>query len=429
MELYSEGKNYKLYEGSMLDMLEVIEPNTIDSVVTDPPYELNFMNRGWDNSGIAFQKETWEKCFTVLKPGGYLLAFGASRNYHRVACAIEDAGFEIRDTIIWMYGSAMPKGLNVAKAIESRLNDESNSQDINEDSTEDATELTHPESQKWDGWNTQLKPAFEPVIVARKPCEGTNIDNIMKWGVGGYNVKECRIPLNDEDKDGIRVQHRGKRSDDGVFSSTSCGFTSEGDVMSLNEEGRYPSNIILTYDETDKDEVCGEMPVDNGYKPHALYSNIDKYDGYGSSISNRNGEIAGYGDSGSASRYFYCAKASVRDRDEGLHEFESKSGGTYRFREDGSLDGGIPERKNIHPTVKPTSLMQYLVRLVTPKGGTVLDPFNGSGSTGKAVMYENADRVADYNYIGIELTHDYLPIADARIAYVNKTAKHKFFSW
>ena len=225
MELYSENKEFKLYHGSMLDMLEVIEPKTIDSIVTDPPYELNFMGKGWDNSGIAFQKETWEKCFQVLKPGGYLLAFGGSRTFHRIACAIEDAGFEIRDTIMWLYGSGFPKSMNIGKGVESKLlNGSANTQDFRKLKGEmvatgnwgmgkltteqgyrptnywedkhlrvDKVDFQTEEGAKWEGWGTALKPAYEPIIVARKPCEGSCVDNVIEYGVGGINIDECRI--------------------------------------------------------------------------------------------------------------------------------------------------------------------------------------------------------------------------------------------
>ena len=387
LKLYSCGDNYKLYQGNMLDMLDVIEPNSIDAIVTDPPYELGFMGKSWDNSGIAFQKETWEKCLKVLKPGGYLIAFGGSRTHHRIMCAIEDAEFEIRDMICWIFGSGFPKSMNIGIAIDKKNGVEStvigqsdfpdicNSNYGNNDGTRIVVQQKQAQN-KWEGWGTQLKPAYESITVARKPCEGTCIDNVMKYGVGGINIDECRVPHSEP----VETMHR--HTDKGNNTTLHTYGDSETDcIASPNAQGRFPANVILTYDETDFEEVCGGMPIDNGFKPHAVYSNVDKYEGYG--------------DSGSAARYFYCAKASKRDRDEGLPE----------------------SKHNIHPTVKNTMLMQYLIRLVTPKGGTILDPFNGSGSTGKAAMYENKDRNAGYKYIGIELTSEYLPIADARIRY------------
>ena len=420
MQLYSENKDYKLYHGTMLDMLEVIEPNTIDSIITDPPYELNFMNKGWDNSGIAFQSDTWKKCYEVLKPGGYLLAFGGSRTFHRIACAIEDAGFEIRDTIMWLYGSGFPKSHNIGLDID-KLNGCPNrghriavaNRHHPDGTLEPDGEALEPyeakteDAKKWNGWGTALKPSFEPIIVARKPIEDSVAKNCLKYGVGGINIDECRVG-------------NAKRKP-------------------LEEHtGRFPANTILTYDESDFEEVCGGFPNTKG-------SNSIRHNNknpYGNEIvwnkSNTPAQDSyGFNDSGSASRYFYCAKASKKDRDEGLDNFEEKDttqllnrkantagilweqGGTNAF----SGAGGI--KKNTHPTVKPTNLMQYLVRLVTPNDGTVLDPFNGSGSTGKAVMYENKERNKNYKYIGIELTEEYLPIAKARIEYVCNLKEEK----
>lgn len=409
MKLYSEKENcYKLYHGSMLDMTEAIELNSIDSIVTDPPYELNFMNKGWDNSGIAFQSDTWKKCFDVLKPGGYLLAFGGSRTFHRIACAIEDAGFEIRDIIMWLYGSGFPKSMNIGLAVdkkngvESEILGQHSVLDMRNSGYEnnDGNRIIHPikvAQNEWQGWGTALKPAYEPVIVARKPYEGSGIDNVMKYGVGGININECRVPSKPGEYD---IRH---------YTHEDC-FQNLKPKQSQYQvkpqpEGRFPSNVILTYDETDQEEVCGGMSNSGSKNNGAPYND----------------------DNGSAARYFYCSKASKRDRDEGLEAFPDKfygqSGGAQaaiargEAYSKGSGFNTAKVRKNTHPTVKPVSLMQYLVRLVTPKGGTVLDPFNGSGSTGKAVMYENLDRNVGYKYIGIELTSEYLPISDARIKY------------
>lgn len=381
MKLYSKGDNFKLYEGNMLEMLDAIAPASVDAVVTDPPYELNFMNKGWDNSGIAFNPDTWRKCYAVLKSGGYLLAFGGSRTYHRIACAIEDAGFEVRDCIIWLYGSGFPKSMNISKGI-----DKTNAP---------TSEL----AKRWQGWGTALKPAYEPVIMARKPCEGSCIANVIKYGTGGINLDACRVGEGTGELK--EVSYPDIRGDN--YSQGKHDYNATVNYV-VEDKGRHPSNVILTYGADDYEEVCGGMPDTKGGNgmrvPFADHKSGDHY-----------------GDEGNAARYFYTAKASRRDRDEGLGAAELQAGGTYKFRTDGSLDGKIPTRKNTHPTVKPVDLMQYLVRLVTPEGGVILDPFNGSGSTGKAVMYENNDRGANYQYIGIELTPEYLPIADARIRY------------
>ena len=455
MKLYSENKDYKLYEGSMLDMLEVIEPNTIDSIVTDPPYELNFMGKGWDNSGIAFQPTTWQKCYEVLKPGGYLLAFGGSRTFHRIAVAIEDAGFEIRDTIMWLYGSGFPKSMNIGLAIDKKNGVESkvvgyekttmpDFRDVGKkqkeisgidkltfgqiENSERKQQPIYEAQNEWQGWGTALKPSFEPIIVARKPFKGSLVDNVIENGVGGINIDECRIESNGE----IMSRPFNNIKDDGVFNKNNSGYKKLGNPNNISDKlGRFPANTILTYDETDYDEVCGGFPdtKTGSIKPHKNKANaiVNK-------MTSENITSSFNGDSGSASRYFYCAKASKKDRDEGLEGFkdnymafsnqakaELKRGNiNFKGNENNPMNfvNSVSVRKNTHPTVKPTDLMQYLVRLVTPNNGTILDPFNGSGSTGKAVMYENKERNKNYKYIGIELTEEYLPISKARIEYV-----------
>ena len=236
---------------------------------------------------------------------------------------------------------------------------------------------------------TQLKPAYEPIIVARKPFNGSCVDNVLKYGVGGINIDECRVSHNEP----IKTTNR-KQKDGDVFNTDSCGFdNTKNHLASADSRGRFPSNIILTYDETDEDEVCGEFPNTKSQKPRNI-SNEYTSKIYGKYRERQENYI--YNDSGSASRYFYCAKASKRDRDDGINT-----------------------GRNIHTTVKPVSLMQYLVRLVSPKGSTILDPFMGSGSTGKAVAYENNDRNANYSFIGIELQPEYFEIAKQRIDFAD----------
>ena len=489
MKLYSENKDYKLYQGNMLDMLETIELNSIDSIITDPPYELNFMGKGWDNSGIAFQKETWQKCYEVLKPGGYLLAFGGSRTFHRIACAIEDAGFEIRDTIMWLYGSGFPKSMDISKQLdkherrnyvemamklgiqpksnaswrdwtigehspsdkyweefkksipkeewekierevigqreklESYQYKNNNVYQTNGDKEKITLDITIPSTdlaKQWQGWGTALKPSFEPIIVARKPFKSSLVDNVIEYGVGGINIDECRVG-----NETISIHNAPK----GTFAGGEYGRGS--DIESYRDStGRFPANTILTYDETDFDEVCGGFPITKGDSRTSKPTYDKSIWGNAKSVESN----CLYNDSGSASRYFYCAKASKKDRDEGLDEFEEKNmrieqkrgihSAGCEYIENGKLKQN-PHlqsscKRNIHPTVKPTELMQYLVRLVSPDGAIILDCFNGSGSTGKAVMYENRERNKNYKYIGIELTEEYLPIAKARIEYVCK---------
>lgn len=263
-----------------------------------------------------------------------------------------------------------------------------------------------------------LKPAYEPIIVARKPFKGSLVDNVIENGVGGLNIDECRVG-NEE-----RTQFSG-RSDS---KTTVYNSYNQENAHYETVVGRFPANVILTYDETDFEEVCGGFPntkssQSKGVKRNARQDNnvFDNSNcGFKNEIYDEN-KIEGFNDSGSASRYFYCAKASKKDRDEGLQKFEDKKFFSALNTKNGSgdrLDGGkTPIRKNIHPTVKPIELMQYLIRLVSPKGATIMDCFMGSGSTGKAAMFENREREANYKFIGIELTNEYLPICQARIDY------------
>lgn len=512
--IYSKTKDYTLYKGKMQEVLDTLEENSIDSIVCDPPYELNFMGKGWDNQGIAFQPDTWKHCYRVLKDGGYLLAFGSSRTFHRIACAIEDAGFEIRDTIMWLYGSGFPKSMDISKQIDKkggnnysiefaedlkkarisrnltmkycddkycngstnwswyegriagvRVPDYETYLEIVKDFPElekyrelikeaerevigtinrtkgvaipacgekidrssyayKITTATTDLAKKYQGWGTCLKPAYEPIIVARKPFKGSLVDNVIENGVGGINIDECRIAFENTPNPATnplyRKQNNYKLPEKGQQSNGAVNFTSSKNEV--NEQGRFPANVILTYDETDFEEVCGGMPdtksnIEIPNQKHTFKGNKDAFQ-YGYKM--RYG--SGFNDEGNASRYFYCAKASKKDRDEGLDLFEEKTSGELTERQEGSA--GISPyacsrtpKKNIHPTVKPVELMQYLVRLVSPKGSTILDCFMGSGSTGKAVMFENIERNANYHFIGVEMTEEYLPICESRIDY------------
>ena len=448
MKLYSENEQYKLYQGNMLDMLEVIEPNTIDSIITDPPYGLTsitkrfgkensaecqygkdgsfqrlskgFMGKEWDGSGIEYNIDTWQKCYEVLKPGGYLLAFGGSRTFHRIACAIEDAGFEIRDTIMWLYGSGFPKSLNIGLAIDKKNGVDNRTGNIKTDGKDNSMKQEYEEriaQNEWQGWGTSLKPSFEPIIVARKPFKGSLVDNVIEYGVGGINIDECRVSAKQGEYD---IRHYTNEDCFQNLKPKESKFQ-----VKPQPDGRFPANTILTYDGTDFDEVCGRFPnTKTGWK------NTNKTktkDNIVVDFMNKVGFTGNhYNDSGSASRYFYCAKASKKDRDEGLTDFDSKKVNDGRQAHvDNAYQRGETLRKNTHPTVKPTELMQYLVRLVSPNGATILDCFNGSGSTGKAVMYENREKNKNYKYIGIELTEEYLPISKARIEYVINLPEEK----
>lgn len=450
---------FRIVNGDSLIELDKLEPSSIDSIVCDPPYEINFMNKGWDNSGIAYNVDLWKKCLNVLKSGSFMLVFGGSRTFHRVMCAIEDAGFYIKDTMMWFYGSGFPKGENIGLAIDKRNGVESKvvaTMDAPslKDTAEKQKELGNgsimtfgqisnakrlqyeiKEAQnEWNGWNTALKPAFEVIIVAQKPIEEkTIVDNVLKWGVGAYNIDECRIPISSEDDYDVnnRPISKAKGSDgDGHFLDELHDYDAKHGVTN---KGRYPSNLILTYDDETFNDVCGGFP-DTKSSPespnanHTFKGNKDAFEwGFKDRVVN-----ASYNDNGNACRYFYSAKASKRDRDEGLDFLENKefilgSNGASleRIREKGYYGNGangfsqIKMRKNNHPAVKPTNLLQYLIKLVTPKGGIVLDPFMGSGSTGKAVAFENNERNANYSFIGIELSKEYCEIANARISWAN----------
>jgi DNA modification methylase len=416
---------YQILLGNNLDILPTLADNSIDSIVTDPPYELGFMGKKWDSSGIAYSVELWQQCLRVLKPGGHLLSFGGTRTYHRVAVAIEDAGFELRDSIAWLYGSGFPKSLDVSKAIDKQagaereaitevISDIFGDQEVekklaNPGSTADRlamgnnwqdnpveTKPATPEAQTWRGWGTALKPAFEPVIVARKPIEGTVANNVLKWGTGGLNI------------DGSRIGKEGatSRGDTSKNYQTVTGWNTGHDIMQLNK-GRWPANIILDpYTAELLDEQSGitkDTAHDRG-KGSKEYGIYGKYNG-------GLDRITGFSDKGGASRFFYVAKASKRDRNEGLEELPDNLGGSLSGGND-TRKGDEPQlkpTKNFHPTVKPTSLMEYLIKLVTPPQGTVLDPFTGSGSTGKAAILQGFD------FIGIEMTEDYLPIIEGRL--------------
>lgn len=439
--LFYEDKDFTLYKGKMQDVLSTFEQNSIDSIVCDPPYELNFMGKGWDNQGIAFKKDTWEHCYKTLKPGGYLLAFGGSRTFHRIACAIEDAGFEIRDTIMWLYGSGFSKSMNIGLAIDKKNGVDNRTGNVikgqgKKDLDNNVYKLGANEKyeervaqNEWKGWGTALKPAYEPIIVARKPFKGSLVDNILQNGIGGINIDECRIPTSDD-------LARTNKTDNGMFGvGVGNNNAQKCKEQGIEYGGRFPANVILTYDENDFDEVCGGMPYTKSNGGKTTMSDFSKYKGsmmntfnLKENSSRKDSNYIAPKDEGSASRYFYCAKASKKDRDEGLDLFETKTKVfNGKSNESSEKMKDVEKRfttqgKNIHPTVKPLELTQYLVRLVSPKGAKVLDCFMGSGSTGKACMFENRERNANYHFIGIEMTDEYLPIAKARIDY----AKYKY---
>ena len=407
----------QLILGDSLEKLKDLEDNSVDSIVTDPPYGLSFMGKKWDYDVPSV--DIWKECLRVLKPGGYLLSFAGTRTQHRMAVNIEDAGFEIRDMIAWVYGSGFPKSLNIGKAVDKLQGNERTPYE-RPDFVARSNKTPQRESQvicgekgkytkgtsEWEGWGTALKPAHEPICMARKPLgEKTVAENVLKYGTGGINIDGSRIEYNSEDALKNDKGDTSKQHHKAVWQDT--GHKERRDVFS--PQGRFPANLI----HDGSDEVVSLFPDSkstagvrrNQYNSVNAYSSDQAKDVY-----------SGHNDSGSAARFFYCAKASKADRDEGLEGFESKfeSMRPLSTTEDSDRDDmttrlNSKSGRNHHPTVKPTKLMQYLVKLVTPKGGTVLDPFMGSGSTGKACKLEG------FNFIGIEREEEYIEIAKARI--------------
>lgn len=328
--------------------IKTMTANSVDHIITDPPYDIGFMNKDWDKKSIVTNPEFWKECLRVLKPGGYVLAFSHSRTSHRQTSAIEDAGFNIRDTIMWLYGSGFPKSHNVGKAVDAknktgksnpkalrqtRMGDDYKptgqidyakgrmfSSDIENDTTQQTI------NNEWQGWGTALKPAYEPIVMARKPLEGTVADNVLKYGTGAINIDACRIEGEPIQKN---IAFKDEQQADG-WGTKKC-------ITEVTQIGRFPANVIL-------DEEAGEVL-------------------------------------GEASRFFYCSKVSKKERGAG----------------------------NSHPTVKPIALMEYLIKLVSKEGQTILDPFAGSGSTG--IACKNLNR----KYILIERDSEYAKIIEARI--------------
>lgn len=413
-------QKHSLVLGDSLEKLKEIPSNSIDSIVTDPPYELGFMGKKWDSSGIAYNVELWKECLRVLKPGGHLLAFGGTRTYHRMTCAIEDAGFEIRDCIQWIYGQGFPKSHNIAKAINKAAGVEfkevaatgvgfMNSENDGYNNTIHQLEQTGnstEEAEQWGGWGTALKPANEPIVVARKPLsEKTIAANVLMYGTGAINVDASRVGgphLRSDEGSGRGIDDKNEK----VYGKGIGGIVSKG-----NEAGRWPANILFD-EETAKilDKQSGNRP--GMASQNDLVETPSEYFG----ANKKPGHREGYNDNGGASRFFYVAKPSVKEREAGLENFN----GTFSPTMGNGIGGKehdpqtARKKKNIHPTVKPIALMSWLVKLVTPPDGTVLDPFMGSGTTGIAAIQEG------FFFIGIEMDKSYIDIANARINYYNQ---------
>lgn len=406
-----------MFNANCLDKMKDLESNSIDAIVTDPPYGLSFMGKKWDYDVPSV--EIWKEALRVLKPGGHLLSFGGTRTYHRMVVNIEDAGFEIRDQIQWLYGSGFPKSQDVSKAIdkaagaerevigEARSGSSSRAFQSEEKTTAGIHSITEPSTElakKWQGWGTALKPANEPICLARKPLEGTVSQNVSKWGTGAINVDGSRIGIES------RTQLSGKGTNANCY-----GKYGKGDVVKV--QGRWPANIIL-------DEVAAEMLDEQSGKLVSKWGKQRaKHDGkksmFGLGVPDSVNQFAG--DSGGASRFFYVAKASKRERNAGLEGMPRKQV-SHMITGSGKPSESVKERSaegepnrftathsNHHPTVKPVKLMEYLIKLVTPPNGTVLDPFMGSGSTGVAA------KNLGFKFIGIEMNEEYFEIAKRRI--------------
>tara|TARA_R110000851_G_scaffold77997_3_gene172040 strand:+ start:364 stop:1695 length:1332 start_codon:yes stop_codon:yes gene_type:complete len=418
----------RVFLGDCREVLRGLPDNSVDSVVTDPPYELGFMGKSWDSSGIAYDVTVWEECLRVLKPGGHVLAFGGSRTWHRLAVAVEDAGFELRDSIAWLYGSGFPKSLDVSKAIDKNLGAEREAVvEVSEDllgehenpkivtrtgkeagtygamtGVSPQTHASSSEAKTWQGWGTALKPAHEPVVVGRKPFgKGVTVaENVLAWGVGGLNIENSRIGTTVETWPSSRNYSSAEMSRPGSTNASDAETQKTGPVPA----GRWPANVIL-------DEVTAGL-LDEQSGVSASVSSMRGAGGGGDKVqqlSYRQDSLRGHNDSGGASRFFYVAKASKRDRNEGLEELEDIEAKRTMSGGEDTRGRPVPTNRNFHPTVKPTQLMRYLIKLVTPAGGTVLDPFTGSGSTGKAALLDGFD------FVGAELTEEYLPIIEGRL--------------
>lgn len=449
-----------ILEGDCVEKMRELDEASVDAIVTDPPYGMRFMGKAWDGAAIereiaakheseqrkprtdgrtaphdsgarqagtydlsptgnrAFQSwcEGWAtEALRVLKPGGHLLAFGGTRTYHRLACAVEDAGFEIRDSLLWLYGSGFPKSLDVSKAIDKAAGAEreiietipdrwAGKGDVLQRATQDERDEAHitapatPEAAQWQGWGTALKPSHEPIVMARKPLTGTVAANVQQHGTGALNVDGCRVGA------GQRFNpptHKGQTVALGSFENCD----GEGSEV----DGRWPSNVVLSPEAAEAlDEQSGERGSPGGPGKQEEYEG-----GFGGWAGKQQGPLY-LNESGGASRFFYTAKASRAERNAGLDGLPEVTKGS-NFGNDGPRPHTADDyeyeaaTRNTHPTVKPIDLMRWLVRLVTPLGGTVLDPFAGSGTTGIAAVLEGFD------FLGIEREAEYAEIARARI--------------
>lgn len=413
--------SFEVTVGDCVEVMRGLPDGSVDAVVCDPPYELGFMGKAWDGSGIAYSVGMWSEVLRVLRPGGHLLAFGGTRTFHRMTVAIEDAGFEVRDCLSWLYGSGFPKSLNVGKAIDKAAGAErevlrqrtyeltdgggySGNLNTSKPRSESAeiTAPATPEAARWEGWGTALKPAWEPVVLARKPLVGTVAANVLEHGTGGLNIDGSRIATDDNLNGGTYSKGAGDTRPSQVPGN---GIDREF----VQPSGRWPANVLLD------EEAAAILDQQSGVSK----SGAAGRKGSSGFAGGYDGDYTvPYGDSGGASRFFYVAKASRRDRNEGLDGMPEKDapGSKRSVPAEGRKSALGAPRANHHPTVKPTTLMRHLVRLVTPPDGLILDPFCGSGSTGKAAMLEG------FRFHGIEQDAEYAEIARRRIGWAAEEA-------
>ncbi len=419
------GSSWKILHGDCLEILPTLAADSIDAVVTDPPYGLSFMGKAWDYD--VPQVEVWREVLRVLKPGGHLLSFFGTRTYHRGVVQIEDAGFEIRDSLIWMYGTGFPKSLNVGKAIDdaagaerkvvgTRYTAKGNGgtgddmlAKVSRRNVVDVTAPATPEAARWEGFGTALKPAHEPIVLARKPLTGTVAANVLEHGTGALNIDGCRIegaPRTTHARGNVKGSNAGQIHNYGLGE----GYESAG------HEGRWPANVCLDEESARLlDEMSGELHA-RGNRTAKTF--VDPPQSIALGKFRASFESGHAGDSGGASRFFYTAKAPREERDAGLELLDPSSGGEATGRKDGSAGLKSPRAgagrnggaRNTHPTVKPVDLMRWLVRLVTPPGGIVLDPFAGSASTGVACLHEGL------RFLGIERDAEYFRMAKERLS-------------
>lgn len=397
-------KKVKLMLGDNIQSLKKLPDNSIDSVVSDPPYGLSFMGKKWDYDVPSV--DFWKEVYRVLKPGGYILSFGGTRTYHRMVVNIEDAGFEIRDQIQWLYGSGFPKSYNIGKGIQ-KFNETGNAywngtgdssngplgytklayeQSFRKENHSNKHQIKIQVENEWEGWGSALKPANEPICLARKPLSEKSIaENVLKWRTGGLNIDGCRIGSESVPSKGHKVNTWNKNYENLKWEYN---------------EGRFPANLIL-------DETAAEMLDEQSGTLKSGKAEI----GIGNSVNNgsktnmKGKVVSCFNDSGGASRFFYVAKVSKAERNMGLDEFDEKE----VIRQGLAGEKNNPTHSNNHPTIKPVNLMSYLCKLITPPNGIVLDPFMGSGSTGIAALLN------DFRFVGMEMDDNYYKIAEARI--------------